>query len=243
MNKHDLYLEKTCFQRQVKLVAHQLRTPTPRSCSYFQQVRLHPHITWSSLARTGECGFLAPCERMLQSRKKIRKNQKKEKRKKKKEKRKKIQNLRKPGNKSVHDCMRTWLHSALSGPAGYQGLSHVQQNYTDMPQRGDNMVPSSQTRTDSEGKRSIHSFFAMQGSVVRRNDNKAGSRSFRQHPSDFTGSIHVNDHNVVAPALSDKRRPEFVDPGPLHRGYKVHVVLLAVIGNSWLWDTHWYENK
>ena len=158
-------------------------------------------------------------------------------------KKKKFQNLRKPGNKSVHDCMRTWLHSALSGPAGYQGLSHVQQNYTDMPQRGDNMVPSSQTRTDSEGKRSIHSFFAMQGSVARRNDNKAGSRSFRQHPSDFTGSIHVNDHNVVAPALSDKRRPEFVDPGPLHRGYKVHVVLLAVIGNSWLWDTHWYENK
>ena len=76
---------------------------------------------------------------------------------------KKFQNLRKPGNKSVHDCMRTWLHSALSGPAGYQGLSHVQQNYTDMPQRGKNMVPSSQTRTDSEGKRSIHSFFAMQG--------------------------------------------------------------------------------
>ena len=54
---------------------------------------------------------------------------KKEKQKKEKEKRK--QNLRKPGNKSVHDSMRTWLHSALSGPAGYQGLSHVQQNYTD----------------------------------------------------------------------------------------------------------------
>ena len=82
---------------------------------------------------------------------------KKEKQKKEKEKTK--QNLRKPGNKSVHDSMRTWLHSALSGPAGYQGLSHVQQNYTDMPQRGDNMVPSSQTRTDSEGKRSIHAFF------------------------------------------------------------------------------------
>ena len=197
-----------------------------------------------SVASLAWLGAQAPCP--LRENVAIKKeNQKKPEKRKEKRKRKKRknQNLRKPGNKSVHDCMRTWLHSALSGPAGYQGLSHVQQNYTDMPQRGDNMVPSSQTRTDSKGKRSIHSFSAMQGSVVRRNDNKAGSRSFRQHPSDFTGSIHVNDHNVVAPALSDKRRPEFVDPGPLHRGYKVHVVLLAVIGNSWLWDTHWYENK
>ena len=27
--------------------------------------------------------------------------------------------------------MRTWLHPALSSPAGLHGLSHVQQNYTD----------------------------------------------------------------------------------------------------------------
>ena len=44
---------------------------------------------------------------------------------------KEFQKRRKPGNNSAHDCMRTWLHSALSSPAGHQGLSHVQQNYTD----------------------------------------------------------------------------------------------------------------
>ena len=40
-----------------------------------------------------------------------------------------------------------------------------------------------------------------------------------------------------------KDKPEYVDQGPLRFRCKVHVVLLVVIGNSWLLDKHWYENK
>ena len=38
---------------------------------------------------------------------------------------------RKNQKRKTHDNMRTWLHPALSSPAGLHGLSHVQQNYTD----------------------------------------------------------------------------------------------------------------
>ena len=139
--------------------------------------------------------------------------------------------------------MRTWLHSALSSPAGHQGLSHVQQNYTDMPQRGNNMVPDSLIRTDRYGKRSYQSFSAMRGSVAPKNKDMVGSRSVKNNPDDLAGSIHVNGQGVVALALSGERQPEYVDQRPLRFGCKVHVVLLVVIGNSWLWDKHWYENK
>ena len=156
---------------------------------------------------------------------------------------KEFQKQGKPGNCSAHDGMRTWLHSALSSLARHQGLSHVQQNYTDVPQRGNNMVPGSQMRTDCNGKRSYQPFSAMRGSVVPKNDDRVGSRSSMQYPDDFAGSIHVNGQGVAALALSDEKRPECVDPRPLRCSCKVHVVLLVVIGNSWLWDKHWYENK
>ena len=146
-------------------------------------------------------------------------------------------------NRNAHDDMRTWLHSALSSPARHRGLSHVQQNYTDVPQRGNNMVPGSHMRTYCKGKRSFQSFFTMRGSVVPKSDDRVRSQSIMQYPDDFTGNIHVNDQSVAALALSDEKRPEHVDPRPLHCSCRVHVALLVVIGNSWLWDKHWYENK
>ena len=139
--------------------------------------------------------------------------------------------------------MRTWLHSALSSPAGHQGLSHVQQNYTDMPQRGNNMVPGLQRKTDRYGKRSDQSFFELPGSVAPKNKDMIGSRSVMNNPVDLAGSIHVNTQGVVALALSGERLPEYADQRPLRSGCKVHVVLLVVIGNSWPWDKYWCENK
>ena len=156
---------------------------------------------------------------------------------------KEFQKRRKPGNNSAHDCMRTWLHSALSSPAGHQGLSHVQQNYTDVPQRGNNMVPGSQIRTDLSSKRSYQSFSAKRGSVAPKNKDMIESRSVMNNPDNLAGGIHVNDQGVVALALSGERQSEYADQRPLRFGCTVHVVLLVVIGNSWLWDKHWYENK
>ena len=70
-----------------------------------------------------------------------------------------------------------------------------------------------------------------------------GSQSVTNNPDDLAGSVHVNGQGVVALGLSGERQPEYVDQRPLRFGCKVHVVLLVVIGNSWLWDKHWYENK
>ena len=79
--------------------------------------------------------------------------------------------------------------------------------------------------------------------MVPKNVDKIRSRSFMRYQDSVTGSIHVNDHNVAALALSDEKRQECGDPRLLHWSCKVHVVLLVVIGNSWLWDKHRYENK
>ena len=85
-------------------------------------------------------------------------NQKRRKENRKTKERKENQKTEKPENYSAHDSMRTWLYSALSSPARHQGLSHVQQNYTDMPQRGNSMVPSASIRTNRYGRRSKQSF-------------------------------------------------------------------------------------
>ena len=44
----------------------------------------------------------------------------------------------------------------------------------------------------------------------------------------------IGNHSVVQ-VLSDEGQSEYVDQKPSHFDCKVHVVLLVVIGNSWLW--------
>ena len=55
-------------------------------------------------------------------------------------------------------------------------------------------------------------------------------------------NIQVIGRDCVVQVLSDEGQSECVDQKPSRFDCKVHAVLLVVIGNSWLWGKHWYEN-
>ena len=56
-------VKRTAVATQTLIVAQGPLILLAQGPQLFSQVHFHPHITWFSLARTGECGFLAPCMR------------------------------------------------------------------------------------------------------------------------------------------------------------------------------------
>ena len=82
----------------------------------------------------------------------------------------------------------------------------------------------------------------MHGSGAPKEIDVGGSQPSENKADGLAVNTQVIDLDFVALVLSDERQREYMDQMPSRFDCKVHVVLLVVIGNSWLWDKHWYGN-